>query len=110
MPIRGMNAEMEDPNKVREIDSSNLPKDYLSFSQIDLYRRCGMAYYFRYIMDEKSPPVVNMVQGRAVHAALELNFDQKIQTKKDLPGEQVVTKFSEEFDEGIKDVVDVSST
>jgi len=71
---------------------------YLSFSAINTYLRCGLQYYFRYILNLKIPPPGVLVLGSAVHKGLASDFQQKVETRKNLPTSQVLEVFSEHFD------------
>lgn len=62
-----------------------LPKGYISVSQVNTYLRCPAQYYFRYVLDIVIPPSASITKGKAVHAGIEYNYQQKIETKKDLP-------------------------
>lgn len=48
-----------------------LPRGYLSVSQVAQYMKCGMAYYFRYVLEMPVPRNSFMAQGSAVHKAAE---------------------------------------
>ena len=87
----------------------SLPKNYLSFSQISLYQSCAKAYEYRYILGETTSPVMAMALGKAVHKALEVNYEQKVTSHKDLPVKQVLDAFSTEYDEQVPLTSDVSS-
>lgn len=50
----------------------NLPSGYISVSQVNTYIRCGMQYYFRYVQGFVEPPAARMVEGSAIHKALEV--------------------------------------
>lgn len=69
------------------------PEKALSHSAIGAFIRCGMVYYWRYIKGVKAPPAAAMGFGTSVHAALELNYDQKIHSHKDLPLDVVTDCF-----------------
>jgi putative RecB family exonuclease len=60
--------------------------------------RCPLHYYFRYIEGLKIPPRAPMTLGSSVHAALEHNFRQKIDSKLDLPTDEVLDAYSDRFD------------
>lgn len=47
---------------------------HLSLSQVRMYLRCGLQYWYRYVEGRKIPPRGSMVVGRAVHRALEHDF------------------------------------
>jgi len=71
---------------------------HLSYSQINMYRRCSMAYYFRYILGKKIPPPWTFALGKSCHQGLQYNFEQKIQTKKDLPLPKVLEAYDFAFE------------
>lgn len=74
-----------------------LPLDHLSPTQIDMYLRCGMQYYFRYVLGIKSPPGVTLVDGSSHHKTLHNNNKYKIKTGKDRSVKYLVQKFCDEF-------------
>ncbi len=80
-----------------------LPKTHLSHSQINMYLRCPMQYYYRYLEDLVIPPSGNMFLGTTGHKALAYNFSQKIESQKDLKKKDVVEYFANEFETGIKE-------
>ena len=57
---------------------------HMSASSIDMARRCPEQWRNRYILKRKERPAEAPVMGTAVHAALERNFAQKIDTHVDL--------------------------
>ena len=63
---------------------SNLPKDYISPTQINMYLRCPAQYYFRYILGMIIPPKSALTKGKAVHKGQEVNYKQKIETHEDM--------------------------
>jgi hypothetical protein len=67
--------------------------DHLSFSQINMYSRCGIQYYWRYVEGKKIPPRSATVLGDAFHIAQERNYKQKLDTKRDLSLEEVISFF-----------------
>ena len=73
-------------------------KEYVSASQIGTFLTCPVAYRISYVeLVERELPNIYMVFGTAVHEALADNYEQKIKSKKDLPFEEVITKFEEVF-------------
>ena len=52
---------------------------------IAMWLRCGEQFRRRYIEKEIIPPGITARRGSAVHKAAEINHKQKIQTKKDMP-------------------------
>ena len=72
---------------------------HLSVTQLKMYLRCPLQYYFRYVCDLKMPPTGDMTLGRAVHGTLEDNYRQKIESRQDLPLDQVCESFSGRWDQ-----------
>lgn len=74
----------------------DLPRGYLSYSQINTYQHCPQKYYFSYI-DELTPPVNERIfLGIVFHATLEHYFKQKIMGRI-LGKEELETVFSQKF-------------
>jgi hypothetical protein len=73
-----------------------LPKAHLSISQIKLFNTCERKYYHSYIEGlGKITPY--LVAGSACHLALELNYQKKIETGKDMDVSEVIEIFEKEF-------------
>lgn len=53
------------------------------------WNKCPKQFEFRYIQDIREPPNAAMYQGTTYHGALEENFKQKLESRKDLPLEHV---------------------
>lgn len=51
--------------------TDRLPRGYLSVSQVAQYAKCGMAYYFRYVLETPVPSNSFMAQGSALHKGAE---------------------------------------
>ena len=81
-----------------------LPKEHFSFSQANMYQRCPKQYEFRYIEDIVRPPSVSLIWGSSEHIALELNNNHKVETKEDLPADDVVECFCDTFDSKAKEI------
>lgn len=77
-------------------------KPHVSASQIKTYLNCGEQYRRRYIEKHIIPPGVAATRGTSVHKGAELNFRQKIKTRKDLPVKEIVDYAATVFDEQIK--------
>jgi CRISPR/Cas system-associated exonuclease Cas4 (RecB family) len=77
-----------------------------SYSKVNTFFFCAKKYEYRYILERPTPPKPELVFGIALHAALEANFRQKIETRRDLPVEKLLTVFSEEFKQGLEGVVE----
>ncbi len=72
-------------------------RDHFSFSQLSMYLRCSMQYYFRYVLGLKERPKLDLARGRAGHGALETNARHKVATKSDQSVEQILDNFSTTF-------------
>jgi len=81
----------------------NLPKEWLSSTQINMFLRCPRQYMYRYIDGLKIPPAGILVLGSAGHSAIAHNYKQKIESYKDLKTSEVLDFFSEEFDKRIEE-------
>lgn len=77
---------------------------HLSYSQLSMYLRCSMQYYFRYIVGLKDRPKVSMSLGKGGHAALEWNAKKKIKTGEDAPTEELIQKASDFMDHYLSEV------
>lgn len=88
---------------LRESDPGfNLPMDHWSASSLTMVRRCPEQFRQRYILGKRERPAEAPVMGSAVHAALELNFFQKIESHSDL---ELVDLLSWYMDHGFPQVV-----
>lgn len=61
----------------------------LSASSVMTYLRCGQQWKFPYVDGIKRPPTLKQGRGLAVHAAVEVNMKQKMDTREDLPLDDV---------------------
>jgi|MudIll2142460700_1097286.scaffolds.fasta_scaffold00308_5 hypothetical protein len=98
-------------DKLREYMAKNapvggyqLPTGYLSNSQIDMYLKCPMQYYHRYVCDNKRPPGVAITLGSGTHKAAEVTHHHIVDHDVPAPIEQVVAAFSDHFDKKSEDV------
>lgn len=76
----------------------NLPKGYLSNSQVEMYLRCAKQYEFRYVKDVKSPPGVAMTLGTGAHHAVEKTHHHLVDHQVPAPTEAVLDAFSDSFE------------
>lgn len=65
------------------LDAQNEPqlqdRDYLSWSAVTTYRSCPLKYYYRHIAQvSEERRSANLVFGGAIHAALELHFQERL--------------------------------
>lgn len=79
----------------------DLPKEYISYSQIKLYQTCPKKYYYTYIEKIKSPINDKIYLGVVFHAVVEHYLKEKI-NKKDLQKEELLELFSTEFEKNQK--------
>ncbi len=77
------------------------PREYVSASSLKMYVRCPEQWRRRYVLNQKAPPNSNMLWGGADHRAVGANYEQKIESEKDLPVKEVQERFAAELDEGI---------
>lgn len=73
--------------------------DHVSHSQISMWHRCPRQWEFRYVKGLKIPPSGALVEGGCYHKALEENFRQKIVTMEDLPLDDCLDIFSDEWED-----------
>jgi len=73
-------AEAESGSRLR----FNLPIDHWSPSSLSMLNRCPRQWQERYLHGRKERPGEALVVGRAVHAGVEENFKQKVETHDDL--------------------------
>jgi len=75
---------------------------HTSFSQINMYSRCGEQYRRRYIEGERVPPGIALHRGTGVHKGAEHNFSQKIESREDLPKAEIVDAAVAGFDDSLE--------
>lgn len=71
----------------------------LSHTQIHTYLQCPARYYFKYRLGLRTPLSSALAFGRAFHAALECNFAQKMETRRDLSIDEVRAVFAARLEE-----------
>jgi len=74
---------------------------HISHSQVSIFDKCQLAWWFKYVKGITKPPTVQMLLGQCYHKALALNFTQKRITGIDLPANDVVLHFTTTFDEAL---------
>lgn len=83
-----------------------LPLPYLSISQVELYQKCPMQFYYRYILGKRSPPGIASVQGTSIHAAVETGYRHSMDKHELPPLELSLDSYSDALDKGVtSDVV-----
>jgi CRISPR/Cas system-associated exonuclease Cas4 (RecB family) len=86
-----------------ELKIGSLPKEHISVTQLNMFLRCPRQYMYRYMEGIKCPPSGELLLGSAGHTTIAHNYQQKIETKKDLKTKEVLEFFAEEFDQKVKD-------
>jgi len=75
---------------------------YWSISQLKQFLYCPVSFYRLYYEGLPRPPSnIYMAYGSAIHKALQINYEQKIKTRKDLEFEEVFRAFHESFSQEI---------
>ncbi len=64
-------------------------RDHLSATALQMHQRCPKQYEFRYIEKLIIPPGVAQIRGRSFHQGVAHNFRQKIETRSDLPVDEI---------------------
>ncbi len=72
--------------------------DHVSHSQLNMWSRCARQWEFRYVKGLKMPPSGALIEGGCYHKALEFNFYQKITSFEDMPVNECLDAFSDEWD------------
>lgn len=67
-----------------------MTKPHISNTQLDMYWRCPEQYRRRYIEGERRPPGIALLVGGGMHKGAEVNFEQKIESREDLPPSEIV--------------------
>jgi DNA helicase-2/ATP-dependent DNA helicase PcrA len=78
-----------------------LPRQYISYSQIRLYQTCPKKYYYTYVKELKAPITDKIFLGVVFHSIVEYYLKEKISGKE--PGkEELVSRFKETFEADAK--------
>jgi hypothetical protein len=72
--------------------------EYISYSGMTTYEQCPRKYEFRYVKKVVRPVASWLFLGTCAHNAVGYNLGQKIETREDLPIEEVVQRFSDVWD------------
>jgi len=90
---------IREPGVTQEANSERRPTvPHLSYTQLSMYMRCSMQYYFRYIVGMKERPKVSTSLGKGGHAALEWNTKAKLRDGTDHTPDEIVDKASDFMD------------
>lgn len=85
-----------------KLKDTKFKKPYISQSQLNMYTLCAESYRRRYIEKEIIPPGFALVTGSGVHKGAEVNFKQKIETRKDLKESDVIDIATTEFEDRLE--------
>jgi len=73
-------------------------RSFLSVTQLKMYLRCPLQYFFRYVCNLKVPPTGDLTLGRTIHQTLNDNYRQKMKTQCDLILPHITELFSEHWE------------
>lgn len=79
---------------------------HLSASSIDTFQRCGLQWYHRYVLGERMPPSIALVQGGSVHKSAEYDYAYKMETEEDAPVDEVMDVARDAFQAEAEQVED----
>lgn len=71
------------------VEYDGLTDDWISTSALAMLMRCGMAFYFKYILRQREPISVRMTAGSGAHKGREVNLTQKMESEENLPIDEV---------------------
>lgn len=75
----------------------------LSPTQLSMFFGCAFQYYQRYILGRIVPPGIALHMGSGLHAAADVNFTQKMATRKDMPRDVFEDAAEQEFNRRLND-------
>jgi len=85
-------------------DAASRP--HMSFSQMNMYLRCSMQWYYRYVLGLKQPPNLKLIAGKAGHSGLEIHNRHIIQYATPPPLDLSLDEASTTFDTLVQDLED----
>ncbi len=88
----------------KNINSSIERPPHFSFSQMNMWMRCGYQYYLRYVLGKISRPSIALSSGKAIHKSLEYNGLYKMKTKKDMTLEHLLDTQSSAHDKYMAEI------
>jgi RecB family exonuclease len=77
--------------------------EHISVTQLKMYLRCPLQYFFRYGCGLKVQPTGDMLLGRTVHQAIKDNYRQKLQSYEDLPLSDMTDIFDYHWEQETKE-------
>jgi RecB family exonuclease len=81
-----------------QYDESPFTEPHYSHSSIEMFCRCQMQWFFRYVQGEKLPPRGARIRGIAFHQAAQTAMEYKVSHDKNLSPNNVVSVAVSEFD------------
>jgi CRISPR/Cas system-associated exonuclease Cas4 (RecB family) len=90
------------------VDDGTLSPTVLSGSSVNTYLRCQLQWHYAYVLQLRRPPSIKQGLGITAHEAVGMNMEQKTLTFMDLPSEEVVQKFEDEWDVLAVDIEDIT--
>lgn len=77
--------------------TSKPEKPCLSVSQLDKWTRCPRQWWFRHDQKVKCPPDIDRAIGLAFHHAIAVNYEQKMQSNRDISSDDMYDAFLQKF-------------
>jgi len=71
---------------------------HLSWTQLNMLWRCPRQYEYRYVKEIILPPTAFVFLGGSIHIPLEKNYQQKVESKQDLPLNDILDIFSDSWE------------
>ena len=87
----------------RQAGPVSITRPPLSVSQLKMYLRCPLQYFFRYECHLKVPPTADLSLGRTIHQTLNDNYGQKIKTGHDIIVPHITELFSEHWEREVQE-------
>lgn len=75
---------------------------HISHSQVSLFDKCELAWWFKYVRGITKPPTIHMLLGQCYHKALAHNFYQKRITGVDLSTGEILRQYNIAFQQSIR--------
>ncbi|MCL4473533.1 MAG: PD-(D/E)XK nuclease family protein [Actinobacteria bacterium] len=92
-----MNSDLKD-TLVNETKPESYVLEHVSPSQLNMWMRCQKQWRFRYIDGLIIPTAAQLLLGSAYHSGLEFNYTNKIESKEDMPADEVIGAFADKFE------------
>ncbi len=96
-----MTTPVFEPASLSEFLLKAFPREYVSASSLKMAVKCPEQWRRRYVLGHKAPPNANMLWGGADHKAVAVSYQQKIESEKDLPVDEVKELFAAEVEKKV---------